>query len=71
VRALRGKMEIIAFNTEAPTVHAILTHIGEPSEAPPISPCRGPQAWEMLDQTVDFDPIDPDPKYEFYQRESW
>ena len=28
------------FITEASTVRAILTHIGEPSEAPPISPCR-------------------------------
>jgi len=48
-------MEMIAFITEAP------------SEAPPISPCRGPPAWEMLDQTVDFDPIHPEPEYEFDQ----
>jgi hypothetical protein len=66
-----GEMEIIAFITEAPTVRAILTYIGEPSEAPPISPCRGPPAWEMLDQTVEFDPVHPEPEYEFDQSVSW
>jgi len=66
-----GEMEIIAFITEAPTVRAILTHIGEPCEAPPISPCRGPPAWEMLDRTVEFDPIHPEPEYEFDQSVSW
>ena len=60
-----------AFITEAPTVRAILTHLGEPSEAPPICPCRGPPAWEVLDQTVDFDPIHPEPEYEFDQNVSW
>ena len=66
-----GEMEIIAFITEAPTVRAILTHIGEPSEAPPISPCRGPPAWEMLDQTAEFDPVHPEPEYDFDQSVSW
>jgi hypothetical protein len=66
-----GEMEIIAFITEAPTVRAILTHIGEPSEAPPISPCRGPPEWEMLAQTAEFDPVHPVPEYEFDQSVSW
>jgi hypothetical protein len=66
-----GEMEIIAFITEAPTVRAILTHIGEPSEAPPISPCRGPPQWERLAQTGEFDPVHPVPEYEFDQRVSW
>ena len=66
-----GEMELIAFLTEAPTVRAILTHIGEPSEAPPISPCRGPPQWEMLDQTAEFDPVHPVPEYEFDQSVSW
>ena len=35
-----GEIEIMAFITEAPTVRATLTHIGESSEAPPISPCQ-------------------------------
>jgi hypothetical protein len=55
-----GEVEIIAFITEAPTVRAILTHIGEPAEAPPISPSRGPPAWEMFDQTAEFEPLDPE-----------
>ncbi|MEJ2387699.1 MAG: transposase [Chromatiaceae bacterium] len=66
-----GEVEIISFITEAPTVRAILTHIGEPSEAPPIAPCRGPPEWEMLDQTVEFDPIHPEPEYELDQSLSW
>jgi hypothetical protein len=66
-----GEMEIIAFITEAPTVRAILEHIGEPSAAPPISPCRGPPQWEMLDQTVESDPIHPEPEYDLDQSVSW
>ena len=62
---------ILTFLPEAPTVRAILTHIGEPSEAPPIFLCRGPPAWDMLDRTVDFDPIHPEPEYEFDQTVSW
>jgi len=52
-------------------VECILTHIGEPSEAPPISPCRGSPAWEMLDQTVELDRIHPEPEYELDQSASW
>ena len=44
-----GDMEIIAFIVDPPTVRAILTHLGEPVEPPPISPCRGPPAWETFD----------------------
>jgi len=67
----RRMVEIIAFITEAPTVRAILEHIGEPSAAAPISPCRGPPQWEMFDQTVEIDPIHPEPEYDFDQRVSW
>jgi hypothetical protein len=62
---------IVAFITEAPTVQAILTHLGEPCKAPPISPRHGPPEWEMLDQRVEFDPIHPEPEYEFDQSVSW
>ncbi len=66
-----GEVEIISFITEAPTVRAILTRIGEPSEAPPISPRRGPPEWEMLDQPAEFDPVHPEPEYDFDQSVSW
>ncbi len=62
---------IVAFITEAPTVRAILTHLGESCEAPPISPFRGPPEWEMLDETVEIDPIHPELEYEFDQSVSW
>jgi hypothetical protein len=62
-----GDRRTAAFITEAHTVLAILTHTSEPSEAPPISPCRGPTAWKVLHQTVDFDPIHPEPEYKFNQ----
>jgi hypothetical protein len=66
-----GYRRTAALITEDPTVRAILTHIGESSEAPPISPCRGPPEWEMLDQTAEFEPIHPDPEYDFDQSLSW
>jgi hypothetical protein len=39
-------MRIIAFITETAPVEQILTHIGEPPRPPPISPARGPPAWD-------------------------
>ena len=38
-------MRIIAFITDAASVELILTHIGEPSRQPRITPARGPPAW--------------------------
>jgi len=52
-------------------VECILTRIGEPSEAPPISPCRGPPESEILNRTAEFDPIHPDPEYDFDQSVGW
>ena len=66
-----GEVEIISFINEPPTVRAILTHIGEPTEAPPISPSRGPPDWELFDQTAEFDPLDPEAEYDFDQSVSW
>ena len=60
----------LPFITEEPTVLAILTHLGEPVEPPPISPCRGPPLWETFDQEVEFDLVHPEPEYEFDQRVS-
>jgi len=66
-----GEVEIIAFITEEPTAWVILTHLGEPGQPPSLSTCRGPPTWEMFDQAVEFDPIHPEPEYEFDQTVSW
>jgi hypothetical protein len=57
--------------TEAIPARRIPNHVGEPAEPPPITPARRPPAWEMLDRTVEFDPIHPEPEYEFEQSVSW
>ncbi len=44
---------------------------GGVNDYPPISPCRGPPAWAMLDQTVEIDPIHPELEYDFDQSVSW
>ena len=44
-----AEMRIIAFITEAPSVHEILTHLGELTSPPRIAPARGPPLWEMAD----------------------
>ena len=66
-------MRIIAFVTEAAPVQRILAHIGEPTEAAPIAPARGPPGWnEDLEPIPDFELIaQPDPGFEFDQRVSW
>jgi hypothetical protein len=58
-------MRIIAFITAAPTVRAILAHLGEPTAPPRIAPARGPPRWP-------WDPsAQPEPAYEFDQRIAW
>ena len=52
-------------------VGQVLCTIGEPAEAPPLSPSRRPPAWEMFDQTAEFDPLDPEAEFDFDQRVSW
>jgi len=39
-------MCIIAFITDAPTIHDILV-VGEPTAPPRIAPARGPPLWEQ------------------------
>jgi hypothetical protein len=39
-------MRIIAVVTDAASVKQIPTHIGEPPRPPPITPARGPPAWD-------------------------
>jgi len=52
-------MRIIAFILDCPVIERILTHIGEPVEAPKVWPARGPpQAaleFDQVDQTVGQD----------------
>ena len=66
-------MRIVAFITEAAPVRRILTHIGEPTEPPPIAPARGPPAWDDEQvQLPDWEAIvQPEPEYELDQRVQW
>ncbi len=53
-------MRIIAFILDRPVIERILTHIGEPTEAPRVRPARGPPqaelGYDQVDQTVGQDP---------------
>jgi hypothetical protein len=66
-------MRIIAFVTEAAPVERILTHIGEPPRPPPITPARGPPAWDDAPESMpDWDLLgQPEPEVEFDQRIAW
>lgn len=49
-----GEMRIIAFITDTITIKRLLSHIGEPTEPPPISPARDPPEWAFqMDQSLD------------------
>jgi hypothetical protein len=67
-------MRILAFITAAEPVDAILTHLGLPTTAPPLSPARGPPQHDLafdadhgfdVDQTPDYDPTEPEPVPDF------
>ena len=66
-------MRIIAFISETAPVEQILTHIGAPPRPPPISPTRGPPAWDDTPESLpDWDlPQQPESDFEFDQRVSW
>jgi hypothetical protein len=50
-------MRLVAFMTDTASVTRILQHIGEPTQAPALSPARGsPAGEETFDQTPVFDP---------------
>jgi hypothetical protein len=70
-----GEMRLIAFVTEAEPVRRILTHLGEPTTPPPISPARSPPLGETFDwdQAPALDPADaePAPEFDFDQTVSW
>jgi hypothetical protein len=70
----QSEMRLIVFVTDSASITRILEHLGEPTRPPPLSPARGPPAWEeVLDQTPAYDPTAPAPvpEYEFDQREGW
>jgi hypothetical protein len=60
-----AEMQIIAFVTEMPSVQAIPDSLGEPARPPPVSPARGPPAWQddPVDAIPDSDPLVPLPKH--------
>jgi hypothetical protein len=66
-------MRIIAFITDAAPVEQILTHIGEPSRPPPITPARGPLAWDDAPEPMpDWDLLgQAEPEPERDQRIAW
>ncbi len=73
-------MQIIAFVTDSASIRRILTHLGEPTEPPPLSPARGPPECQDgsrdfdpgADQTPRFDPnVDPEPQFDTDQSVAW
>ncbi len=67
------EMRIIAFVCDTASVTRILEHIGEPTQAPVLSPARDPPSGETFDQTPVFDPLAPapEPAFEFDQTVTW
>ena len=55
-----GQMRLIAFITEGAQIKKILVHIGVDSQAPRLSPARGPPLWDECDaqmgQGVEVEP---------------
>jgi hypothetical protein len=72
-----GQMRIIAFVTAAPTIHSILTYLGEPTAAPGacpgprsgVAPARGPPLSEQAAQFHWDDIPAPAPEYVFDRHE--
>jgi hypothetical protein len=64
-------MRNIAFVTAAPTIHSILTYLGEATAAPEVATARGPPLWEQAAQLHWDDTPAPAPEYVFDQRVSW
>jgi hypothetical protein len=42
-----GEMRIIAFVTDRPAIHSILSSLGEPTAPPQVAAARGPPLWEQ------------------------
>lgn len=67
-----AELRLIAFLTEPAPVKHILSHLGLPSEPPPLAAARGPPL-DGLDQSPNFDLTDPAPAPQdhFDQSVSW
>lgn len=67
-------MRVIAFVTDAPTIHDILVHLGEPTAPPRVAPARGPPRSEQAsaedDPSVDL-AFPSTPAFKFDQRITW
>jgi hypothetical protein len=71
----QADMMIIAFVTDGDSVRHILEYIGESADPPPISPARGPPAWEAdveVESLPLYDPVaQPGPDFQFDQTQGW
>ena len=66
-----GEMRIIAFVTERPAIHTILSYLGEPTTPPELAPARGSPQWQQATALHRDDTPAPAPEYVFDQRVSW
>ena len=59
--------------TEASPLRRLLSHVGEPTEPPPITTARGPPDWgDELGPLPDYDAVVPPvPEFQYDQRVSW
>jgi hypothetical protein len=64
-------VRIIAFITDEPAIHCILSDLGEPTAPPEAAPARAPPLWEQGAQVHWDDTPAPAPQYGFDQRVSW
>ncbi len=64
-------MRILAFVTDRPAIHCILTYLGEPTAPPEVAAARGPPLWEQAAPLHCDDTPAPAPQYVFDQRVSW
>ena len=66
-----SQVRIIAFITDEPAIHCILSDLGEPTAPPEAAPARAPPLWEQGAQVHWDDTPAPAPQYGFDQRVSW
>jgi len=68
-------MRIVAFVTDGDSVHHILEYIGASTDPPPISPARGPPAWDAeveLEPLAQHDPVaQAEADFQFDQTQPW